>query len=448
MCGRACCVLQPREVCEATKTAQDDFVQQERYVPHFNVSPGMYTPIQYRDKSSKRMMIRPMKWGLIPSYIKPDEKVNHFMRFNARSESMTETPAYRQLVDQKRCVVLLNGFYEWHKLGKTDKQPYFIHIADDRVMRIAGLFDVWEDTSGERIYTYSIITTASPTKMSWIHNRMPMILNEVEATQWLADGKFASVATPLVHPYAHGDMAFYPVTKQCQPTFDSEACLIQVDVHVAGKITSFYKQNPTKDEQADDSVSTKDEDTVSIKSDTALSGKTHDWWTNVQGQEDDRPTIKDEHDATMSWPCAACTYVNTRMASACVMCHAARVDATPPMPSALVASSASSHESAGPSAQHPTTHAAPSPWTCPACTFEHAMPESVMSCVMCGHERHEAHGWTCDACTFVNESPSICGMCYAFRKRKGAVSVGDTLSPATSKKRKPSPQKPITSFFK
>ncbi|ETW07902.1 hypothetical protein H310_02311 [Aphanomyces invadans] len=84
MCGRACCVLQPEEVIKATHTTVEDFVDQDKYSPHYNVSPGMATPILYQDKATKHLVVRPMKWGLIPSYMKPDEKVNHFMRFNAR----------------------------------------------------------------------------------------------------------------------------------------------------------------------------------------------------------------------------------------------------------------------------------------------------------------------------------------------------------------------------
>ncbi|KAF0733360.1 hypothetical protein Ae201684P_005734 [Aphanomyces euteiches] len=347
MCGRACCILAPQEICEAAKTSEKDFLQQEKYTPHYNVSPGMYTPIQYRDRSTKRMIVRPMKWGLIPSYIKPEEKVNHFMRFNARSETMSETPAYRQLVDQKRCVVLLNGFYEWHKLGKTDKQPYFIYVASDSVMRMAGLYDVWQDPSGEKIFTYSIITTESPTKMSWLHNRMPMMLKEDEVETWLQDGTLSSTMS-LVHPYAHDDIAFHAVTKQLgQLTFESSSCITKVDISVIGKITSFYKQETEPIEPKKEAPSpSPPQIKTSSTPEKAINNE-------VVKQESTK-------EASSIWACPACTFENAASDGACAMCGTESLS-----------------ERTG--------------WTCHACTFVNpSMTSSICSMCHAFRKRHQA----------------------------------------------------------
>ncbi|ETV85901.1 hypothetical protein, variant [Aphanomyces astaci] len=367
----------------------------------------MATPILYRDNASKQLVVRPMKWGLIPSYMKPDEKVNHYMRFNARSESMAETPAYRQLVNRKRCVVLFNGFYEWQKLGKTEKQPYFIHLANSPIMRMAGLYDTWRSDQGEVVYTYSIITTESPSKMKWIHTRMPMMLRDAdEADRWLAmkddesKGSNQQVWLSLVHPYPHDDLEFYPVTKQVgQATFDSAACLAKVDVHVAGKITSFYKHD------ADHSAGT-------IKNEHITAPLKHEHVDNPR-------TV-----STSSEPLA----VN-------------RLNATN--------STLPAHDPSSDSLSTPSSNKRPSgPWPCPACTFEN--DDEARTCAMCGGpSRPPGNEWTCDKCTFVNTSKapssSICAMCQAFR-RSGRSSGA---SPASKKPKlvASSPQKPITSFF-
>lgn len=77
-----------------------------------------------------------MKWGLVPSYTKRDVKPDYFRMFNARSETVAEKSAFRRLVNSKRCVVMLDGFYEWAKDSKGEKQPYFIHFQDKRPMKV------------------------------------------------------------------------------------------------------------------------------------------------------------------------------------------------------------------------------------------------------------------------------------------------------------------------
>jgi putative SOS response-associated peptidase YedK len=159
-----------------------------------------------------------MQWGLIPSFTKPTDKPDFWRMFNARSESIREKPSFRRLVPSKRCVVLLNGFFEWKKEGKI-KQPYYIYLVNENTgkeepMAMAGLWDVWYRDSPEEegkevedektkvkgggggggfvkpkevMYTYTILTTESSKELQWLHDRMPVILKDEEAQHmWLS----------------------------------------------------------------------------------------------------------------------------------------------------------------------------------------------------------------------------------------------------------------------
>lgn len=135
-------------------------------------------------------------WGLIPSWIKsPIEAVKiSNSTINARAETMFEKPAFREAARERRCLVLVDGFFEHHhKNGKTF--PYHIRLPNDEPMALAGLWDEWIDaTSGLVRRTYTIVTTRANSLMARIHNnpkaeegpRMPLILPQQYDADWLS----------------------------------------------------------------------------------------------------------------------------------------------------------------------------------------------------------------------------------------------------------------------
>jgi len=130
------------------------------------------------------------RWGLIPRWTR-DEKYAGEIRmktFNAKAETITQKVSYRHLIRSEKCLVLVNGFYEWQARGK-EKQPYFINVRDAEAFALAGLYDCWTNkATGEMHHTFTIITTAANPLMEKIHNtkkRMPVILNQEDENQWL-----------------------------------------------------------------------------------------------------------------------------------------------------------------------------------------------------------------------------------------------------------------------
>ena len=155
----------------------------------------------------------------MPGFSKPDAKLDSWKMFNARCERLIESPVYRRLVNSRRCVVLLDGFYEWKAEKAVGKQPYYVHTGG--VMFVAALYDVWVTADGEKHYTYAILTTDSCKSLQWLHDRMPVILTKDQAEAWLSSDvvKFEEVVRgsdkqpPLFRP-CPPDLAWHAVDKR------------------------------------------------------------------------------------------------------------------------------------------------------------------------------------------------------------------------------------------
>jgi len=134
-------------------------------------------------------------WGLIPNWVKSPVdaiKISN-TTINARVETIFEKPAFREAAHERRCLILVDGFFEHHhKNGKAF--PYHIRLKNDEPMTMAGLWDEWTDrTSGIMRRTYTVVTTQANPMMTRIHNnpkasegpRMPLILPKSLEWDWL-----------------------------------------------------------------------------------------------------------------------------------------------------------------------------------------------------------------------------------------------------------------------
>jgi putative SOS response-associated peptidase YedK len=120
---------------------------------------------------------------------------------NARAESLTEKPAFKQLVGTRRCIIPEDGFYEWRKEGKH-KVPMWVHLKSREPFGLAGLWDVWRKPDGGKVESFTIITTEPNELVRPIHNRMPVILRPEDEEQWLDASRTVFVKAKLVwKPY-------------------------------------------------------------------------------------------------------------------------------------------------------------------------------------------------------------------------------------------------------
>jgi putative SOS response-associated peptidase YedK len=155
---------------------------------NFNVAPTHDIYGVVADASSERR-VDVFHWGLVPSWAK-ERKIGQRM-INARSETLAEKPAFKGLFAKHRCIIPMNGFYEW-KAGEKPKQPVFVHRADGEPLAVAGLWAAWRDPDVESddawLHSATIITTSANTTMEPVHDRMPVILPRNEWDRWLDPG--------------------------------------------------------------------------------------------------------------------------------------------------------------------------------------------------------------------------------------------------------------------
>ncbi|KAL8026898.1 hypothetical protein ABFX02_14G059900 [Erythranthe guttata] len=278
MCGRARCTLRSDDFRRACHLDGRPVRHQnmDRYRPSHNVAPGFNVPVVRRDDEGDGggAVLHCMKWGLIPSFTKKTEKIDHFRMFNARSESIREKASFRRLLPKNRCLVSVEGFYEWKKDGSR-KQPYYIHFKDGRPLVFAALFDSWENAEGEVLYTFTICTTSSSSSLEWLHDRMPVILGNKESTDcWLNDSSLSNF-DKILKPYEDEDLAWYPVTSAMgKLSFDGPECIKEVKTEESKTISQFFskkvanapqkpnlEKSPVKEElaEASEAISVKEE---------------------------------------------------------------------------------------------------------------------------------------------------------------------------------------------
>lgn len=102
----------------------------------------------------------------------------------ARGETLARAPAFRDAFKARRCLVVVDGFYEWSGTGK-DRQPHHVRLAEGGPFAIAGVWDSWKSPTGTRLETCAVVTTASRGPIRRLHDRMPLVLDGDERDRWL-----------------------------------------------------------------------------------------------------------------------------------------------------------------------------------------------------------------------------------------------------------------------
>ena len=141
-----------------------------------------------------------MRWGLIPWWAK-NASIGSRM-INARAETVSEKPAFRDALRRRRCLVLADGFYEWQRTGSVRK-PMRVVMRSGEPFAFAGLWSVWRDPDGNRIPSCAIITTTANDLLRPVHDRMPVVLPRELEELWLDrsiddPGALGSVLTPYL----------------------------------------------------------------------------------------------------------------------------------------------------------------------------------------------------------------------------------------------------------
>ncbi len=169
-----------------------------------------------------------LRWGLVPRWAK-DPSVGSRM-INARSESLTERPAFRDAFARRRCIVAADGFYEWRTEGRA-KQPFAVAMADGAPMPLAGLWEGWRAPDGTVLRTYTIVTGEANAKLSGIHHRMPVILPREAWPLWLSEEEPSGADSLLsvLRPCPPEWLAVWPVSARVNRVAENDAALLARD---------------------------------------------------------------------------------------------------------------------------------------------------------------------------------------------------------------------------
>ena len=161
-------------------------------VPNYNVCPTNPVHVVRAGDAGRRLL--PMRWQFLPHWYK--SPADGPLLINARAETLAEKPAFRAACRARRCIVVASGFYEWTKTAEGARLPWYIFRRDGAPLAFGGVWQDWgqQDTQP----TCAIVTTASNTALSPIHNRMPLVLEPDDWPLWL--GEAGHGAARLMRP--------------------------------------------------------------------------------------------------------------------------------------------------------------------------------------------------------------------------------------------------------
>jgi putative SOS response-associated peptidase YedK len=148
--------------------------------PRYNVAPTQDVLVIAGDGPRA---LRPMRWGLVPSWAK-DLRIGASL-INARADGVATKPSFRAAFKKRRCLVVVDGWYEW-KTTASGKEPWRFRRADGLPFALAGLYETWANPAGGTVHSCAVITTEPNRFAAEIHDRMPVLLPREAFDRWLA----------------------------------------------------------------------------------------------------------------------------------------------------------------------------------------------------------------------------------------------------------------------
>lgn len=233
MCGRYTLTLEREDLEDRFDARVTDSGSQ--FEPRYNAAPGQRLPVITNDAPGT---IQHLEWGLVPSWADDDGDGI----INARAETITEKPSFREAYESRRCLVPADGFYEWVET-EHGKRPYRVALEDDRPFAMAGLWERWEpdeettqagleafgggsEDAGRDdgpLETFTIVTTEPNGLVGDLHHRMAVILEPEDEREWLTGAD----SNDLLEPYPADEMRAYPVSTAVNDPSTDEPSLLE-----------------------------------------------------------------------------------------------------------------------------------------------------------------------------------------------------------------------------
>ena len=209
MCGRVVTTSSPEELSEYVGAGA---ILDVLDGPDHNVAPSGRLPIVWEDLTDGRhRLLGTARWGLVPEWA-TDSSIGGRM-FNARSETVAGKPSFRAAFRHRRCLVPVDGFYEWSpgSVG-SPKQPWFVQRADGDPLAMAGLWETRTVEDGSALRTCTILTVGANADLAPVYHRMPALLPPGQWAEWLDPStRDVSSLESLLVPAPAGLLELHPV---------------------------------------------------------------------------------------------------------------------------------------------------------------------------------------------------------------------------------------------
>ena len=224
MCGRFTLTAPPdrvRDIFEIKRVPD--------YSSRYNVAPTQdVLAVRPEAEDGAEVEAVMMRWGLVPFWA--DDLRMSAKMINARSETVSSKPAFRDAFVNRRCLIVADGFIEWQRIGR-EKQPFWFRLRNEEPFAFAGLWERWRDTHGLSIETCTILTTDANELVAGVHDRMPVILPRDVYADWLDHSVDSKSLRELLVPLPGDLMRKTPISPRVNNVAnDDEACLAPTEV--------------------------------------------------------------------------------------------------------------------------------------------------------------------------------------------------------------------------
>jgi putative SOS response-associated peptidase YedK len=217
MCGRFVITSPPAALRQIF-----GYLEQPNFPPRHNVAPTQPIPVVIIENGTRHFRL--MRWGLLPAWLKDPRGFS--LLINARAETVTEKPAFKNAIRRRRCLIPADGYYEWQASGQR-KLPFFIRRRDGAPVGLAGVAETWIGPNGEELDTVAIITAPASADLAVLHHRVPVTIAPGDFDRWLdCSAEETEVALSLLTAPAEGEFTWHRVSTRVNRTANDDAQLL------------------------------------------------------------------------------------------------------------------------------------------------------------------------------------------------------------------------------
>lgn len=212
MCGRYTRIAALKVLHQHFGIAHPEFEEKDELAPSYNVAPKTFQPVIRINPDSGIKEITYMRWGLVPWFAKTSDF--NYSTINAKAETLLDRPAFREPFRHRRCLVPVDGYYEWQTVDpETEKkQTWAIGMKSQKTFALGGIWDYWISPDKQSwLESYSIITTEPNELLKRLHDRMPLIIAEEDYDYWLEPGNPKNPPIDLLKPFPSGPMKIWRI---------------------------------------------------------------------------------------------------------------------------------------------------------------------------------------------------------------------------------------------